>query len=732
MAGLNLQAISITSAFTSILNFFKSQENNSRWKDLTSGAEGIFLIRMLANVITNISYRLITARRENYLSTANLLSSVLGMAVNYGYSANRGRNQRRLIQLIPDGNYTLPKFTVLGSYDGTNDIILLGHYEDKVLDNGTIQRIFVEGATLKENIPVDLVTTVGVIKDISFQAGTNEIRVFQQYTDKISEDYMLFVDKLEVPTSNKVQDLIHNKYLVRTNPSASIDIMYYNNAVNATHSYGTESMIDLKYIELDDIDVGDYDSTMFDYGTLANVLTINDFVPFESVENIKLNAPLQHATEGIVRSKVDYTNRVKDLVPNIVETSYTAITPSYTLITYLKDDLTLVTDEEKDTLMAQLRAGERLMGTPLPDLTPPRRELINLNIYLELNNTFKDANDIKSDVDNILASNYEVALEQSFNVYSLERLLESLSYVFRARVSYDMKSRTNSTSFQLGEIITKNGNYYKASKILGLSGESAPLWTIPTEPIKEIDTGIEIEDGSVYWKCYKRLDVEDITEWQPRTKYALGDYVYVEDIPDYMFKCVDLKKYSSTTAPDVTLIKEGDFLVDGSIIWVCKITNISVPDRENSTAYRLGDSVNIGGATFECVSYTGYTATSEPVFEKNYYDVASVSTSAVLITGDYTDFFKEDDVIKLTSDNTAYTLIVTGSSYNILTNKTTVSVRQTLNTNKNYTVVTPRHRGTKDGDILWEIVPEDADFNIVQYGWNVYNSFAYNLTTGAM
>ena len=112
MAGLNLQAISITSAFSSILNFFKSQENNSRWKDLTNGAEGIFLIRMLANIITNISYRLITARRENYLSTANLLSSVLGMSVNYGYSANRGRNQRRIVQLTPDSDYTLPKVTI--------------------------------------------------------------------------------------------------------------------------------------------------------------------------------------------------------------------------------------------------------------------------------------------------------------------------------------------------------------------------------------------------------------------------------------------------------------------------------------------------------------------------------------------------------------------------------------------------------------------------------------------
>ena len=197
---LDLQALSISSAFSSILNFFKSQENNSKWKDLNNGAEGIFLIRMLANILNSISYKLVSARRENYLSTAQLLSSALGMAVNYGYSANRGSNQRRLIQLTADGNYTLPKFSVIGAYDSEHDIILL---EDTVLTN---------------KVTSELTVTVGTIKELSFQAGTNDFTVFQQFVEGISEDIMLFVDDVEVPTSKKMQDLIHDKYYVRTNP----------------------------------------------------------------------------------------------------------------------------------------------------------------------------------------------------------------------------------------------------------------------------------------------------------------------------------------------------------------------------------------------------------------------------------------------------------------------------------------------------------------------------------
>lgn len=76
---IDLQALSITSSINAIESFFLSQDNQSRWKDLTTGAEGLFLIRMLGNILSNVSYRLVSARRENYLSTANLQSSNLGI-----------------------------------------------------------------------------------------------------------------------------------------------------------------------------------------------------------------------------------------------------------------------------------------------------------------------------------------------------------------------------------------------------------------------------------------------------------------------------------------------------------------------------------------------------------------------------------------------------------------------------------------------------------------------------
>ena len=176
-------------------------------------------------------------------------------------------------------------------------------------------------------------------------------------------------------------------------------------------------------------------------------------------------------------------------------------------MTYLKDDFTLLTDEEEENLLKKLKDGERLLGTLLPDNVPPRREVTTLDILIDLNDKFKNVNDIRTDIENILASNYDIKLAQTFDVYVLERLLEGLSYTKRARVAFHTAPREKMTLYQLGDIISEEGNYYKASKILGTSGRTEPLWNVPQVPTKEVDSGLETEDGAVIWKCYKKLNV---------------------------------------------------------------------------------------------------------------------------------------------------------------------------------------------------------------------------------
>ena len=772
--GISLDSLSITSAFNSIVNFFKSQENNSKWKDLSSGSEGVFLIRMLANILSNISYRLVTARRENYLSTANLKSSVLGMALNLGYSAHRGSNQTRNIKFEPNGDYIIAPFTVIGSYNDEYDVIYVGDKNEEThMRNGLVlagpyqlasvvsmssltrtitlsvdvsseiaigDTIAVSGTgtssdkrytinsfsvrqvnandkntyvVVNEDIPEDFIssnsnsdawaerigiqefkTVIGKLKTITWNAGTNKTKPFTRFEEGISEDYILYLDGEEMPTSNIVKDLINDCYLVRTNPYSSVDVLYMNHISTNTHKYGSESTFTLKYVELADVETEDYSPSMSGYGTVLDTLTINEFVDFESNDNIKINAPIDHEVQHLIRSKFDFSRRVQQYFPNVIETAYQAVTPTYTLLTYLKDDCTTIQKEEFDKL-SQVLEHERYFGTPLPDYAHPVRESINIIIQLFVTDKLKDSNDIRYDINNIMKTNYSKLLAQKFDTYALERVIEQLSYVKWARVSYDVGEWFSRGITDLGTIIKANDTYYKASKILGVSGGVKPTWNIPTN-IESLSINLDgeylTEDGTIVWKAYKRLDVESIKKHDIGTKYAIGDYVYDEQYPNYMFKCVDLIKVTGATASvDVATVEKGDFIADGEIIWVCKEYSSYYPERQANTHYGIGESCNFGSKSFEVVSYIGKTGYLSPSFEQAYYPVYSKITPNIItdfqlgansyfqISGDYRQYYNAGDkVIAQTDRGVRKQFTVSGAT--LANNKTNVYTTTAIDT----------------------------------------------------
>ena len=181
-----------------------------------------------------------------------------------------------------------------------------------------------------------LLLVIGKLKSISWTAGTSKVQPFTRFEEGISEDYILYLDSREVPTSNIVRDLKEDMYLVRTNPYSSIDVLYLNNIATGQYKYGSESVFTLKYIELADVETKELDEHMSGYGKVQSTITISQFTPFEKIEDVKINGPVDHEVQHLIRSKKDYTRRVKQLLPNIVETSYEALTPTYTIITYLE------------------------------------------------------------------------------------------------------------------------------------------------------------------------------------------------------------------------------------------------------------------------------------------------------------------------------------------------------------------------------------------------------------
>lgn len=735
---LNLQSLSLTSAFNSIVNYFKSQENNSKWRELTTSSEGAFIIRLLANVISTLSYRIIAQTRENFLSTAALTSSNVGIAVNLGYSVFRGSNLKRLIYLTPSGNYTLPKFSVIGSYSDDYSILTLDDVE------------------LTEGVTTKIRTVVGNLREESFIAGTSDIKIFSLFTSGISEDYILYKDNEEVPTTKVMKEMTKDKYLVRTNPYMSVDVAYLNTVDTAKYKYGAGTEFTIRYVELADVVVAPYTDSMINYGTLEDYTTISTYLPFESVNSIKVNAPIDHETQNLIRSKADYANRLAEIIPAISEANFKALTPTYTQITYLKNNFNLLTgtmlevgnsqvnkevllNTEVEQVMGLLRE-ENFFGTPLPDITVPRREVADIVISLALNNKYKSISDINLDIDNILKNYYNSYLNVTFNTYDLERILESLSYVRYARVAYSINERKTNTNYQLGYMIKEGDNYYKVSKILGYTAEKEPAdgWSVPVTPGEDIDTLAVIQDGTVYWKCYKRLpnmSSELLSKRQPSGQYGIGDFMYLEQYPNYMFKCIDILRTSGSLAPSTTGSEIGDFLVDGGIVWVVKDKISEAPNWSSFTQYRLGQTINVtGDFSLECISYTGTSGTVDDIeFEKYEYDIISGSQTenSFAVAGNETFYFRTDDVIKAKYSGGYTTFAIVSAIYNTENDTTIITVtryqdgdEEIIDPEKTYTSLQAIERGTRDGGVLWSLVEDSAE---VSYDWNSYVTFSHTL-----
>lgn len=714
---INLQSISLTSAFNGIVAFFRSQENSQQVKALSQGSEGTFLIRMLANIFSTISYRIVAQCRENYLSTAALESSNIGLAVNLGYSVYRGSNLHRKVSFMPNGNYTLPKLSLIGSFTDTYNIYTL---EDVELVEGEV---------------AEFDTVVGVVKEESFTADTSDIKLFTLFTTGISEDYVLFLGSQDLPTTKVIKQMTEDKYLVRTNPYSSVDIMYLNTFPNANPSYryGTDSEFTIRYVELADVGNAPYTSSMFSYGDLVDYYTTSLYIPFESVDNIKVNAPLDHETQNLIRSKQDYANRMRQIIPTVHDSSYFAITPTYTQITYLKDDFTLLSDSE-NTQVQELLKKENYFGTPLPDIVNPRREVAHLDIQVALKDKYKNVADVDLDIQNILESSYDSILGSTFSTYDLERRIENLSYVRYARVHHYLNTRKPNTSYQLGYILTDNGKTYIASQILGLTGNEKPNWNLPItgQEGAAIDTGLITNDGSLKWRAYKKLPnmpTLNYDEYKSSWQYGIGDFVYDPTVSDYMFKCVDIVKSSGFTAPDLTYAELGQFIVDGSIVWVVKsrIEGDDIGTWSSLKTYSLGQSVNVlsdNSFTLECVSYRGTTDTTTTVtFEKPFYPITAQGNNTFTVDGNMIFYFRKDDTISATYPEGAQSFKVISSTSNGI--NTIITVGSEIPGTINFENIYAPERGTKDGQILWKIV-EDPD-NIT-YPWNSYAVFDHTLT----
>lgn len=645
----NLQSLSVTSCINSIVSFFNSQDNNSQWKSLTNSTEGSFLIRLLSTVISNLSYKIVSYVREIFLSTCTLLSSALGTSVNLGYSAYRGSNQRRIITITPTQTVTVPKFSSIGTYSSDYNII---NVDDLYLQVGQT---------------VDITVVIGNVNSIQQTAGTADLKVFTFYTQNISEDLILLKDGIEVPFSKKPGGMANDMYWLRTNPYSSVDILYLNNVTSPTYSYASGTVFTLAYIELSNVPTIPFTSDMFTYLTLNNTRTIEQYIPPETIDSIKVTAPYYHETQNVIRSKEDFAKELPEMDTSIITSNYSVIVPTYAALSYIKNDYSLLTEAELTNIINKFN-NQRFLGTPLPDIVPSNIELITLNISFRYNNKFTTLSNVNNDIINLLSTNYYRLLGNNFSTLDLQDLFQSnLSYVRNAEVSVLINNWVASTYYNLGDVIEVNDIYYRATAILGESGSLEPNWSIPVQTSSEIDLSFITNNitGNVI------INTEDAI--------TVGPPVIA---------------YSTTFIGNITL---GSNIVTGII----STANLSIGIPISCTGIPEGTIItSVDSSSQIHISQNATSTVSPATFSYNLLPVISMGTTGINYLKVYGNQpYAIGTVIGLFINNELFqSLIVQNITYNNITNITTIYVNEEIGlitVNINSTITT-------DNSIIWK------------------------------
>lgn len=406
--------VSFDAIATDFLEYVKSKPDYAKWKDFYESGSGVTITELMAGLATYLRFSMVANRRETYLHYAEHVSSSKAIAQTLGYSAFRGKNPHLRLTVNPTSTQVLKKMDIIGEHQG-QDIVALADY------------------TINLGQAVDVDVALGPLKTEDVSIESADLKVFRFTSPNVSDDILLTLNGDALPVSNLIPDLLDNYYVTLSNAMGAVDVMYLNNVAGAANTYNTGDVLQLRYVELSTL-VQDHDELDFFYGDIQSVSTLDNFTEHEKVGAIKVNAPLHHETQLTVRSREDYPNLLLLNLPGAVDANSRDVSPAVVSITYVKDDLSLLTEQEKADVLVKLDKY-RPFGIDMAGIEDPIQVDAVLDVTLTLKVPFESVgqNQIDTDVDAIMNS-YESKLGASLDLEQIEHELEDLGYLKIARV----------------------------------------------------------------------------------------------------------------------------------------------------------------------------------------------------------------------------------------------------------------------------------------------------------
>lgn len=545
---IDTQSVSWKEINTQLKQFLASKPDGTAWKDFYSCGVGTTLIELISAYATFSKRDLIANRRETYLRYAKNLSSVIGLAGNYGYSSYRGKNAHIRLKILPNQNKVIKKFDILGSVKNV-DLISLKEYS---LINGQL-------------ITLDCV--VGNKLQSILTAENNSLQLFRFITQNVSEDFRIMIDNIEVPLSTDLSELLNDFWVSITNSFGGVDLTYLN---QGSYTYNTLTDIVLDYIELNNLSFNFPSDVSFLYGTIqpliANPLIddtqfISFYEPPEDIDSIRIKAPLRFETQKIIRGREDFKKTFRLLNPQFIDTNGFDVSPAKIELTYLKDDLLLLNNTEKQTYFDKLNSFANY-GVWLYKISDPIKAQYSLTIELKAysngntSNIYNDISEIfafehtpnSSINENTRVERRQKKLQTEIDLEQIEHELVNLEAIKIARIKvttsvYQVNTFVNRGAFRTP--IIPNQKIYECVKS-GTTGASQPNFTT-------------VEDD---------LTIEGLPFWSLNTSINVGD-VYLPTINNNRaYICITAGNTSNLTEPAWSVVLN-DTIPDGNVIWKC-------------------------------------------------------------------------------------------------------------------------------------------------------------------
>lgn len=298
------------------------------------------------------------------------------------------------------------------------------------------------------------------------------------------------------------------------------------------YAYKSGDILTLKFIESADINYRNSDVDLF-YGNIQGIEKEASYQDPESIESIKINAPLFHETKHVIRGREDYKKIFKEVEPTIVNTNGHDISPAVVELFYVKDHTTDLWERDKivnrfDTIMPstpnnfiyQATVGGRvgLSTKGNSSLTEPTWPTIPLD-------TFVDG---------------QVVWQTKLLIGTIVNWESNKEYV-------------------LGDVVqppVPNGYMYVAVDF-------------KTEPVWPTTVGETVQDNEVIWECTEDIYLKGFTATYRRhnTNYTVGDLV-VPVVPSGYYYMATTTGTSGNTEPIWPTVI-GNNVTDGTVIWTC-------------------------------------------------------------------------------------------------------------------------------------------------------------------